>query len=410
VVCSVANGTLNTSTFSNVQITGGNGGTPVVTPAAPAALLASPGEGVVPLRWQSSFGANSYTVKRATSSGGPYANVATGITASSYTDTAVSNGTNYYYVVTASNSAGTSGNSPEDSATPLSPLVNVAFGGTATASANGNGVEGAAQAFDGNTGTKWFNTWAAPTGWVQYDFGSGLTQTIKRYAVASANDVPGRDPKDWQFQGSNNGSAWTTLDTQSNQTFADRYRMNTYTVSSPAAYRYYRLNITANSGDASATQISELALLTDMGRTMPDGTYCVFNRNSNKAMTASGGGTANGTQFVQWSYGGGNEQKWTFTHLANGQYKVTGIGSGRVMDVSTISTANGAQIHLWDWLNANNQKWTVIPVGNGLFKITAVHSGKVADVSGGSAADGAKIIQWDYLGGANQQWRLGTAP
>jgi hypothetical protein len=41
VVCSVVNGTMNTSTFSNVQITGGNGGAPVVTPAAPAAFLAA---------------------------------------------------------------------------------------------------------------------------------------------------------------------------------------------------------------------------------------------------------------------------------------------------------------------------------------------------------------------------------
>src|SRR5690606_2651570 len=55
VVCSVANGTLNTSTFSNVRITGGNGGAPVATPAAPAALLAAPGENAVTLRWQPSF-------------------------------------------------------------------------------------------------------------------------------------------------------------------------------------------------------------------------------------------------------------------------------------------------------------------------------------------------------------------
>ncbi len=114
-----SHGTLNTATFSNVQITGGNGGAPSVIPAAPAALLASPGDDAVPLRWQPSFGATSYTVKRATSSGGPYRTVASGITASSYTDTSVTNGTTYYYVVTATNSAGTSGNSPEDSATPV---------------------------------------------------------------------------------------------------------------------------------------------------------------------------------------------------------------------------------------------------------------------------------------------------
>jgi hypothetical protein len=55
---------LNTSIFSNVQITGGDGGAPSVVPAAPAMLLASPGDGAVPLRWQASFGATSYTVAR----------------------------------------------------------------------------------------------------------------------------------------------------------------------------------------------------------------------------------------------------------------------------------------------------------------------------------------------------------
>jgi hypothetical protein len=121
VVCSLANDTLNTSTFSNVQITGGNGGAPIVTPAAPAALLAAPGRNAVSLRWQASFGATSYTVKRATSSGGPYATIASGITASSYTDVTVVNDTTYHYVVSAVNSAGASPNSPEDSVTPGIP-------------------------------------------------------------------------------------------------------------------------------------------------------------------------------------------------------------------------------------------------------------------------------------------------
>jgi hypothetical protein len=411
VVCSTTNGTLNTSTFSNVQITGGNGGAPIVTPAAPAALVASPGEGVVPLRWQSSFGATSYTVKRATTSGGPYSTIASGITTSSYTDTTVTNGTTYYYVVTASNSTGTSGNSPEDSAKPLSPLVNVAVNGTPTASANGSSsTEGAAQAFDGTTNTKWFNANAGTTGWIQCDFGAGNAQTIKRYTVASANDVPGRDPKNWQLQGSNDDSAWTTLDTQSNQTFANRWQTNTYTVASLAAYRYYRLNITANNGDTAGLQLSEFALLDDAGRTLPDGTYNVFSRYSNKPMAASNGGTANGTPLVQWGYTGGNEQKWTFTYLGNGQYKVVGFASGRVMAVSGASTSNGTNLILWDWLGGNEQKWTIYPIGNGLFRMTAVHDGKVADVEGPSTADGAHVHQWSYVGVLNQKWFFTLAP
>lgn len=408
VVCSTTNGTLNTSTFSNVQITGGNGGAPIIIPAAPAALLASPGESAIPLRWQPSFGATSYTVKRATSSGGPYSTVASGITASNYTDMTVTNGTTYYYVVTATNSAGTSGNSPEDNATPISPMVNVGFDGSANDNGNNaNGSEGAAKAFDVNVSTKWLGSVVS---WLQYDFGSGVTQTIKRYSVTSANDVPGRDPKDWQFQGSNDGSTWTTLDTRSNQSFANRYQMNTYPVASPGAYRYYRMNIAANNGDTSSTQLSELGLYTDVGHTVRNGTYSVLNRRSLKSLDAQNGATSNGTPLIQWSYTASSNQKWTFTDQGNGQYRVTGVASGRVMDVSGASTANGAQIQLWDWLNQNNQKWTITPVGNGCFKLTAVHSGKVADVNGGSTADGTTVIQWPYSGATNQLWMFTTAP
>lgn len=262
VVCSAANGTLNTSTFSNVQITGGDGLAPVFPPAAPAALLASPGDGLVPLRWQGSFGAASYTVKRATTSGGPYAPIASDITTCSYTDTAVTNGTAYHYVVTAANSAGTSGDSPEDGATPAKPPVNVAVGGTATASEEGTGP---GEAFDHNIWTRWFNHDKGSTGWVQYDFGSELPRTITRYSVSSAMNVPERDPRDWEFQGSNDGSAWTTLDTQAGQTFGTRFEMKTFAVARPDAYRYYRLNITANNG-AKGTHVAELGLYTDQER------------------------------------------------------------------------------------------------------------------------------------------------
>jgi hypothetical protein len=267
VVCSAANGTLCTSTFRDVQITGGDGRAPVVAPAAPVALLAAPGDGVVPLRWESSFGATSYTVKRATTSGGPYTPVASGLTTCSYSDKAVTNGTTYHYVVTASNSAGTSGNSPEDSATPARPPVNVATGGTATASAEGTGPE---NAFDHNIWTRWFNQDKGSTGWVQYDFGSGIPKTITRYSVGSAIDVPERDPRDWEFQGSNDGTTWTTLDTQSGQTFSTRFEMKTYPVARPTAYRYYRLNITANNG-AKGLHVAEFGLFSDQSHTTSNG-------------------------------------------------------------------------------------------------------------------------------------------
>jgi hypothetical protein len=58
-------------------------------------------------------------VKRSTVSGGPYTTVgSTGGT--SFTNTGLANGTTYFYVVTAVNASGESGNSNQVSATPQS--------------------------------------------------------------------------------------------------------------------------------------------------------------------------------------------------------------------------------------------------------------------------------------------------
>jgi hypothetical protein len=259
LVVSSVTSKLNNSVFSNVQITGGDGRAPSVIPAAPAMLLASPGDGAVPLRWQASFGATGYTVGRSEFSGGPYETIALGVTGSSYTDTSVTNGTTYYYTVTATNSAGASDPSSADSATPVRPMVNVATGGTATDSA-GNAAT-AKRAFDRNSLSQWLYAGpAGPTGWLQYDLGH--TERVQRYSVTSSSDgkVVPRDPKDWQFQASNDGSTWTTLDTQSDQVFAERLELKTYAIANPASYRYYRLNITANNGDSTFTDLSELGL------------------------------------------------------------------------------------------------------------------------------------------------------
>ena len=412
LVVSSTSGGLNTSTFSSVQITGGNGGAVAVTPDAPAAFLAAAGENAVSLRWQPSSGATGYTIKRATASGGAYSTVASGVTTSSFTDASVANGTTYYYVVAATNSAGTSANSAEDSATPIKPMVNVAFGGTASSSAIGNSSDETPDAaFDRNSGSRWLNLHASnisPTGWLRYDFGAGNAQTVKRYAVVSA-DLASRDPKDWTFQGSNDGSTWTTLDTQSSQAFVNRNHANTYNIGTPAAYRYYQINVTANNGDTSLA-IGELGLWSDTGRTIADGTYRVLNRRSLKALDAQNGATANGTPLIQRGASGTTSQEWTFAYQGNGQYILTGGASGRVMDVTGTSTANGAPLDLWDWVNANDQRWIVVPVGKGAFKLTALSSGKVADVNGGSIADGATIIQWPYSGSDNQQWLISLAP
>lgn len=91
------------------------------TTAQPA-VKAIAGNGENHIFWGPVSGATSYTLKRATASGGPYTSVTT--TANlRYTDTGLANGTAYYYIATASNGSQTSVNSNEAAATPVSTAV-----------------------------------------------------------------------------------------------------------------------------------------------------------------------------------------------------------------------------------------------------------------------------------------------
>lgn len=90
-------------------------------PSAPTGLTAAGGIGKVNLSWVASPTATSYNVKRATTSGGPYSTIANNVAGTSYTDSGVSGGVTYYYVVSGVNPQGESPNSNQASATPTAP-------------------------------------------------------------------------------------------------------------------------------------------------------------------------------------------------------------------------------------------------------------------------------------------------
>jgi hypothetical protein len=94
--------------------------TPGVAPAAPSNLTGTPGNAQTSLSWSASSGATSYNVKRGTTSGGAYTQLAS-VTTTTYTDTSVTNGTTYYYVVSAVASTLESANSAQVSVLPAAP-------------------------------------------------------------------------------------------------------------------------------------------------------------------------------------------------------------------------------------------------------------------------------------------------
>jgi hypothetical protein len=100
-------------------------------PPIPTGLKATAGNSQVTLSWTASAGASTYNVKRTTTSGLNYVLIKSAVTATSFTDTTVTNGTTYFYVVSAQNAQGESPNSSEVSARPGPRVAAINAGGSA---------------------------------------------------------------------------------------------------------------------------------------------------------------------------------------------------------------------------------------------------------------------------------------
>lgn len=118
--------------------------------------------------------------------------------------------------------------------------------------------EGSKKLVDNDYNTKFLSFDYNPNFWVQLHLSSA--EKLNAYTLTSGNDAPERDPKTWQFQGSNDGVNWTTLDTRTNESFSDRLLTRRFDFSTSEAYAYYRLYITENGG-SDLIQITEWRLL-----------------------------------------------------------------------------------------------------------------------------------------------------
>ncbi len=114
----------------------------IAVPGVPGSLVSASGNGEARIYWAASTEALTYNVKRGLSSGGTFTTIASNITATEFTDTSLTNGTTYYYRVSAVNADGESANSSAIAASPrLGQIVNVA-NQTQLSTALGNAVAG----------------------------------------------------------------------------------------------------------------------------------------------------------------------------------------------------------------------------------------------------------------------------
>jgi fibronectin type 3 domain-containing protein len=163
--------------------------------AAPSGLVVGAGNAQISLNWTASVGTTGYNVKRSTVNGGPYTTVNSApVAASTFTDTGLTNGTLYYYIVTALDAGGESASSNQAAATPAvapgAPTGLTTTPGNQLVTISWSAVSNAT-----SYNVKYATTSGGPyltiapgisgTSFTQYDLHNGRTY----YYVVSANDI-----------------------------------------------------------------------------------------------------------------------------------------------------------------------------------------------------------------------------
>jgi hypothetical protein len=161
-------------------------------PSAPTNVTAIAGVGKTTVTWGASGGSpTGYYVLRSTTSGGPYTKVGTVSEAipTTYTDTTVTTGETYYYVVEAYNGSGTSANSAQSEVNPfpgIYEIENVSSGLALNVSGASTsvGAEIIQYSYSGSTNELWAlapttNTSTSSTGYYQIvNVNSGLDVVV----------------------------------------------------------------------------------------------------------------------------------------------------------------------------------------------------------------------------------------
>jgi hypothetical protein len=161
------------SRVDEVTVTAASG----ALPSDPKNLTGVAKSGQVALSWTASTGATAYNVYRGTVFDGEATTPIATVTSPSYTDTGVTNGTLYFYVVAATNSVGISGDTNQITMTPM------ATGGTGGAvSINCGG--GAAQPFVADTS---FGSGAASSTTHAINTSDWLTSPVPPQSVLQTN-------------------------------------------------------------------------------------------------------------------------------------------------------------------------------------------------------------------------------
>jgi len=118
-------------------------------------------------------------------------------------------------------------------------------------------------AFNQDNFTSWWQSNIANTGVLGYQFPSG--KVIKRYCIKGYSGTANNNPTSWTFQGSNDGTTYTTLETVTLYTMVSGGNYTSGVLANTTSYTYYRINILATTNVTLQPVVSEFEMTESTG-------------------------------------------------------------------------------------------------------------------------------------------------
>jgi glucosylceramidase len=304
-------------------------------PAAPTNLAATAASSTqINLTWTASTTTGvTYSVFRSTTSGftpGSGNTVTTGLSGTSYSNTGLSSGTTYYYLVEAVGSTGTSYPSNQASATTTVVAPTAPSGLTATAASSAQ------------INLSWT---ASPTNGVTY---SVFRSTTSGFTPGSGNQVA--------------SGLGTTTYSNSGLTASTTY--------------YYKVEAVNSAGSSPASNQASATTLAG-GTISTTSYYQIVNEASGSCLDDTNGSISNGTVLQQYTcYANNLNQEWLFTATTGGYYKVTTYNSTVVgWDVVNSGTSPGTDVQLYTYGGGLNEQFQPALLSTGYYEFIDRNSG-----------------------------------
>ncbi len=371
------------------------------------------------LSWSAGSGASSHDVYFGTSSTLGSGSFQGNQSNTSFSPGTLNSNTTYYWRINEVNSVGTTTGSIWSFTTSNSTSTSVDHTdpvgtGTITARAQISSAESAQRAFDNlatngtqnSSWSKWLDNAGTPStsnpSWIQIRLPAAVI--VNKLAMVSANDESGRDPENFNIQGSNNGTNWTTLNSWSGQTWSNRFQRKEFSFTNTTNYSYYRINTTKNRGGGSMTQICEIELI-GPGSNPPGGCAGCIDFDAID-LTSYSNQDIDGTSFIEdngdttrlvnntwkrststYTITANTVVEFEFKSTNEGEIHGIGFDEDNSLSSNRIFKVHGTQnwgIRTYDnYNNTGNYKTYVIPIGNS-YTGNAMNLVLVNDNDGGS--------------------------